>query len=263
MAQRSRIGDEQPSSLGGWLFADLFLLIMVIGLAGFKIASNPGAPRAITGEAREISKSSAKLTGIVDSGDEKATAFFQWGTSASLGSDAEEINAKESPIPAKTSGKDVSAELSGLKADTKYYFRVIAESAAGEDSGEIRSFKTIGIGPCTNNRFINEPFKGNYTARSARKNLVRDIERWVLSRKFVEPQVAVALVRGGTDVKNGAGTKGSDNAFDFYNQVLRGIDQPYFVDRTALTSLQNSNNKSLVLFSLELYFVDNADQCSK
>jgi hypothetical protein len=261
MALRSRIGDEQTSSLGGWLFADLFLLIMVVGLAGFNITSEKEAPRAITGEARDISKSSTKLTGIVDAGDEKATAFFRWGTSSSLGSDADEISAKESPILAKSSGKDVSAELSGLKANTKYYFRLIAKSTAGEDLGEIRSFKTIGIGPCTDNRFISEPFKGDYTALSARSNLVRDIEEWVLSRKFVEPQVAVALVRGGTDVKNGAGTKGSDNAFDFYNQVLRGIDQPYFVDRTALTSLQNSNNKSLVLFSLELYFVDIADQC--
>lgn len=262
MAQRTRIGDEQTSSLGGWLFADLFLLIMVIGLAGFNI-TNPGAPRSITGEARDISKSSAKLTGIVDAGDEKATVLFRWSTSASLGSDAEEINAKESPLLAKTSGKDVSAELSGLKADTKYYFRVIAESVAGEDSGEIRSFKTVGIAPCTDNRFINEPFKGNYTARSARSNLVRDIEEWVLSRKFVVPQVAVALVRGGTDVKGGAGDKGSINANKFYNGVIRNISQSYFVDETALASLQNSTNKNLELFSLELYFVDNAQQCSR
>jgi hypothetical protein len=35
MAIRNKIADEQTSSLGGWLFADLFLLIMVIGLAGF------------------------------------------------------------------------------------------------------------------------------------------------------------------------------------------------------------------------------------
>lgn len=263
MAQRTRIGDEQTSSLGGWLFADLFLLIMVIGLAGFYIAANPGAPRAITGEAREISKSSAKLTGIVDSGDEKATVFFRWGTSSSLGSGAR-VTAQQSPVPAKSKGSDVSAGLSGLKADTKYYFQLIAKSTAGEDLGEIRDFKTTGLGQCTDKRFINEPFKGNYTARSARANLVRDIEKWVLSRKFVEPQVAVALVRGGTDVKGGAGTKGSDNANKFYNGVIRNIDQqPYFVAETALTSLQNSNNKSLDLFSLELYFVDNADQCSK
>ena len=261
MALRSRIGDEQTSSLGGWLFADLFLLIMVVGLAGFNITSNPGAPRAITGEARDISKSSTKLTGIVDAGDEKAIAFFRWGTSSSLGSGAEEIDAKESPILAKSSGKDVSAELSGLKADTKYYFQLIAKSTAGEDLGEIRDFKTTGLGQCTDKRFINEPFKDNYTARSARANLVRDIEKWVSSRKFVEPQVAVALVRGGTDVKDGAGTKGSDNANKFYNGVIRKIEQPYFVDETALASLQNSNNKSLEIFSLELYFVDNADQC--
>ena len=263
MALRSRIGDEQTSSLGGWLFADLFLLIMVVGLAGFNITSEKGAPRAITGEARDISESSTKLTGIVDAGDEKATAFFRWGTSSSLGSDARVTNAQESPVAAKSEGFDVSAQITGLTPDTKYYFQLVAESNAGSDDGEIRSFMTSSGGPCTDRRFINEPFKGNYTASSARSNLVGDIEGWVRSRKFVEPQVAVALVRGGTDIKDGAGNKGSDNANKFYYGVIRKIDQTYFADDTALASLQNSTNKNLELFSLELYFVDNAEQCTK
>ena len=48
MAIRNKIADEQTSSLGGWLFADLFLLIMVIGLAGFNKTERVVAPTTST-----------------------------------------------------------------------------------------------------------------------------------------------------------------------------------------------------------------------
>lgn len=34
MALRQRLSEEQPSTLAGWLFADLFLLLFVVGLSG-------------------------------------------------------------------------------------------------------------------------------------------------------------------------------------------------------------------------------------
>ncbi len=48
MVFRSRIADEQTSSLGGWLFADLFLLVMVVGLAGFTISKDDASPTTST-----------------------------------------------------------------------------------------------------------------------------------------------------------------------------------------------------------------------
>jgi len=261
MALRTRIGDEQTSSLGGWLFADLFLLIMVIGLAGFNIASNPGAPRAITGEARDISKSSAKLTGIVDAGDEKATTFFRWGTSSSLGSGARVTNAQESPVPAKSKGSDVSAQINGLTPDTKYYFQLVAESDAGSDNGEVRSFQSSGVSPCSDApTFISESFPGTYTERSARKSLLQDINTWVTKRGFVEPKVAVALIRGWTS--NPAGTEGSRNARNFYDSVMRKIDTVHFNSNTALEALQNQYIAK-GSFSVNLYFVEVAAACAK
>lgn len=261
MAQRTRIGDEQTSSLGGWLFADLFLLIMVIGLAGFNITANPGAPRAITGEARDISKSSTKLTGIVDAGDEKATAFFRWGTSSSLGSGARVTNAQESPVLAKSKGSDVSAQITGLTPDTKYYFQLVAESDAGSDKGEVRSFKTSSIGPCsTAPTFISESFQRTYTEKSARNSLKKDINTWVSKRGFVEPKVAVALVRGWTT--NPAGTEGSSRARVFFDSVMRKIDTVHFNSNTALEALQNQNI-GRGLFSVNLYFVEVAAACAK
>jgi hypothetical protein len=261
MALRSRIGDEQTSSLGGWLFADLFLLIMVVGLAGFNITSNPGAPRAITGEARDVSESTTKLTGIVDSGDEKATAFFRWGTSASLGSDARITNAQESPVAAKSEGFDVSAQITGLTPDTKYYFQLVAESGAGSDDGEIRSFKTSSSGPCSDApTFISESFQKTYNEESARNSLLRDINDWVKKRGFVEPKVAVALVRGWTS--NPAGSEGSRNAENFYNSVMRKIDTVHFNSNTALEALQNQYIAK-GSFSVNLYFVEVAAACAK
>jgi hypothetical protein len=261
MAQRTRIGDEQTSSLGGWLFADLFLLIMVIGLAGFNIAANPGAPRAITGEARDFSKSSTKLTGIVDAGDEKATAFFRWGTSSYLGSGARVTNAQESPVLAKSKGSDVSAQITGLTPDTKYYFQLVAESDAGSDNGEVRSFKTSSIGPCsTAPTFISESFQRTYTEETARKSLKQDINNWVSKRGFVEPKVAVALVRGWTT--NPAGSEGSRNADTFYNSVIKKIDTVHFNSNTALEALQNQYI-ARGSFSVNLYFVEVAAACAK
>ena len=48
MVFRSRIADEQTSSLGGWLFADLFLLVMVVGFAGSAISEDESSPTTST-----------------------------------------------------------------------------------------------------------------------------------------------------------------------------------------------------------------------
>ena len=141
MNSRSKVADEQTSSLGGWLFADLFLLIMVIGLAGFTIIPDKNAPKVVTGEAREAF-GIVLLTGIVDSGDEDTTAYFRWGTNSGLSGDVQATSAEESPVDAGRSGVTINAQLEDLKPGTTYYFQAKVESKAGSDTGEIRSFKT-------------------------------------------------------------------------------------------------------------------------
>jgi hypothetical protein len=122
MNSRSKVADEQTSSLGGWLFADLFLLIMVIGLAGFTIIPDKNAPKVVTGEAREAF-GIVLLTGIVDSGDEDTTAYFRWGTNSGLGGDVQATSAEESPVDAGSSGVTINAQLKDLKPGTTYYFQ--------------------------------------------------------------------------------------------------------------------------------------------
>jgi hypothetical protein len=169
MNSRSKVADEQTSTLGGWLFADLFLLIMVIGLAGFTIIPDKNAPKVVTGEAREAF-GIVLLTGIVDSGDEDTTAYFRWGTNSGLSGDVQVTPAEESPVDADRTGVTMNATLEDLKPGTTYYFQAKAESKVGSDTGEIRSFKTAvpadvppETEPCSDAPiFIKTPFSKEY-----------------------------------------------------------------------------------------------------
>ena len=156
MAQRTRIGDEQTSSLGGWLFADLFLLIMVIGLAGFNITAEKGAPSVTTGSATNISATSATLNALADAGDATASVFFRWGKSSAL-----------------SSVKTVPGEVKSFKTNA-----IVEVECSNAPS------------------FTKEPFEGLYTVSKARRNVREAIEAWVLSKGFVEPKVAVAFITG-------------------------------------------------------------------
>jgi hypothetical protein len=263
MALRSRIGDEQTSSLGGWLFADLFLLIMVIGLAGFNITAEKGAPSITTGSATNVTASSATLNALADAGDATASVFFRWGKSANLGDGDDVIFGKPSSITAKSVGVDVQADLAELEPDTKYYFQAVAKSSVETVSGEVKSFITDAItkGECSDApTFIPESFQKTYSEKTARNSLLQDINTWVSKRGFVEPKVAVALVRGWTS--NPAGTEGSANAKKFFYSVMRKIDTVHFNSNTALEALQNQYI-GRGLFSVNLYFVEVAAACAK
>jgi len=259
MALRSRIADEQTASLGGWLFADLFLLIMVIGLAGFTILPSKGGPNATTGQAKEVTFSSALVMGIVDAGDAEAAVSIRWGTSSTLTGDAQVSNAIGSPVAAKVLGADVSAQFDGQKPDTKYYFQVQAKSSVGSGSGEIRSFQTPQEGCSNAPSFIKEPFEKRYSAKSARSNLLADLNQWAAQKGFVQPKVAVALIRGWTD--NPAGNSGSSNARRFFNEVILTSDPVHFDVNTALDSLQNQY-LGRGEFDVRLFFVEDAEKCS-
>jgi hypothetical protein len=90
-------------------------------------------PDAKTNAASKVGKTNATLNGVVNGDGEVAKYSFQWGESEALG--------KETPVQGAGSGEEkVSAELSGLKAGSSYYFRVKAENANGANYGAIREF---------------------------------------------------------------------------------------------------------------------------
>lgn len=95
-------------------------------------------PTAVTGQATNVTATSATLNAMVNPNGLETSAYFEWGTTTSFGN--------RTPTQSVGSGtKDVpiSADLSGLASGTTYYFRVVAKNSAGEAYGVSSSFKTL------------------------------------------------------------------------------------------------------------------------
>jgi Divergent InlB B-repeat domain len=103
------------------------------------------APYPVTGAATAVTTTSATLSGSVDpEGSDLRSYFrFEYGTTTKYGSQAPSPDgtfpAASTPIPDPHS---VSASLTGLKPDTTYDYRLVADNADGETIGTNHTFKT-------------------------------------------------------------------------------------------------------------------------
>jgi hypothetical protein len=102
-------------------------------------------PRATTGDASDVSPTTATVNGTVNPGGAKATYHFDYGPTGSYGSRA--------PTTDGVAGSDaadhaVSAALSGLTPGTAYHYRLVATSCGGCGGGTVagpdRVFTTAG-----------------------------------------------------------------------------------------------------------------------
>ncbi|HEU4707510.1 MAG TPA: hypothetical protein VFS64_10000 [Solirubrobacterales bacterium] len=102
---------------------------------------SPGAPYQVqTGRAAQVKRTEATLTGKVNP-EGKATSYrFEYGTTAVFGSS---IPATPKSIGSGTEAVAVSQALDGLKADTTYYYHLVATTETGTIYGETRHFKTL------------------------------------------------------------------------------------------------------------------------
>src|SRR3954471_22853834 len=103
----------------------------------FKTAAPPSPPGATTGGVRSLTANSATVTGSVDPNGTATTYYFEYGTTSGLGS--------RTPDHAAGSGTkaiSVSAPISGLAANDRISYRVVATSSAGTHRGSTRSFTT-------------------------------------------------------------------------------------------------------------------------
>ncbi len=93
-----------------------------------------------TQTATNISANSATLQGSVQPNNYLTNAYFEYGTTQSLG--------QTTPSQTLTGNftQNVSAYLSGLAQNTTYYFRVVAQNSQGISQGQIISFVTSGGG---------------------------------------------------------------------------------------------------------------------
>ena len=95
------------------------------------------APSVSTGGADTITVSSARVNGAVDPQGRGTVAWFEYGTTAALGSRTGEIDAGFA-----TRATRHYAQLTGLQPGTRYHYRVVARSDAGTTAGATRAFTT-------------------------------------------------------------------------------------------------------------------------
>jgi uncharacterized protein (TIGR02145 family) len=95
-------------------------------------------PTAVTVDATTVTSSSAKLNASVNSNWLETAITFEWGTTSGYGN---AISAVPSPLNS-TYSLNVSAQLSGLSANTTYHYRVVAVNELGTTAGGDMTFAT-------------------------------------------------------------------------------------------------------------------------
>ena len=98
-------------------------------IAGWREFTTPPAVEALsTGSATGVQPSEATLTGTLTPGGVDTHYYFEWGTSSSFGS--------KSPEPAADAGSGTApvaaqTQLSGLRPNTTYHYRLVGENSFG------------------------------------------------------------------------------------------------------------------------------------
>jgi len=100
-------------------------------------SSNDAEPGVTTRGAVNISTTSATLRGEVDANGSSTKVWFEYGTDRN---DLDRETNDESV--GSGSSEDFDARISGLRRDTTYYFRAVAENDEGTDFGSIFPFRT-------------------------------------------------------------------------------------------------------------------------
>jgi len=122
--------------------------------------SSGSVPTATTNAANVFSQNSATLNGFVSGNGQTTNAWFEWGTTQSLGNTT-------SQTFVGTGSMSVTQTLSNLAANTTYFYRVVAQNASGLTQGNIQSFSTFTtncqFGNC-NNQGQNQPFVTTFSA---------------------------------------------------------------------------------------------------
>jgi hypothetical protein len=113
----------------------LVLSVVVVGLLpGVALAAKA---TVTTGAAANVTFSSARLNGSVDANSTATTYYFQYGTTVALGSETAPAAAGSRRNPVH-----VSTDVGGLRANRRYYYRIVAQNASGTTLGKRRTFRT-------------------------------------------------------------------------------------------------------------------------
>lgn len=108
------------------------LLITAPGVA----AAAPTKPGVTTGAASNVVQTSARVAGTVDPNGVTTAYYFQYGTTAAYSAATPEAGLTGD------GNKNISVDLAGLTAATKYHYRLVARNSAGTTLGADRTFTT-------------------------------------------------------------------------------------------------------------------------
>jgi len=96
-------------------------------------------PVLSTGDAANVTDTSARLTGTVNPSGADTTYRFEYGTnSTSYGSNTGWVN-----VGNGSTDVPVAMDISGLTPDTTYHYRLVAMNSAGTTDGDDRTFTTL------------------------------------------------------------------------------------------------------------------------
>lgn len=98
-----------------------------------------GPPTVTTTAATGVGQNVGTLNGTVNPNGLATTAYFQYGTTSSYGS-----NAGTQSVGSGTTAQSVSAYISGLAACTTYHYRAVANNSDGSNNGSDMTFTTSG-----------------------------------------------------------------------------------------------------------------------
>jgi phosphodiesterase/alkaline phosphatase D-like protein len=104
-------------------------------------SSSATKPTVETKDASTLKTTSAKLHGTVDPNGSQTIYWFEYSTDSLLGTLLLSSTDHKSAGSGNNSG-GVEADITGLKSNTNYYYRVVAENAGGLVYGNNVSFRT-------------------------------------------------------------------------------------------------------------------------
>src|SRR3989344_313278 len=101
----------------------------------------PGRPTADTTSATKVSTSTAAFNARINPNGVNTTYWFEYGVDSVLGNILGTVTGSQM-IPAGNSTVSVSADVSGLSNDTRYYYRVVASNQYGTVRGDVVTLRT-------------------------------------------------------------------------------------------------------------------------
>ncbi len=117
--------------------------IVLGSVVSFKtsVASGISAPTVSTSDATNVTNTTATFNGKVDPNGADTMYWFEYSTDSLFGSVLLKRTVKVS-LPANSAMVNVDADVTALKNNTSYYFRLVAQNSEGTVRGNRVSFKT-------------------------------------------------------------------------------------------------------------------------